>query len=46
VKFKESTNRLRVVAPENPTSSRFAEAVKALLQWNRRPPELLESPKA
>ena len=46
VKFKESTNRLRVVAPESPTISRFAESVKALLQWNRRPPELLESPKA
>ena len=44
VSFRESTQRLRVLAPESPTTSRFAGAVDALLQWTRRPPELLESP--
>ena len=44
VRFAESTRRLRVIAPENPTTSRFAAAIEALLQKTRRPPELLESP--
>ena len=41
IHFSESSCRLRVVAPETPSVSRFAEAVKALLQWPRRPAELL-----
>jgi diacylglycerol kinase family enzyme len=45
VRFCESTRRLRVISPETPSSSRFADAVNALLQWTRRPPELLVSPK-
>jgi YegS/Rv2252/BmrU family lipid kinase len=44
VRFAESSQRLRVVAPEIPTTSRFVEAVNGLLEWTRRPPELLEAP--
>ncbi len=44
VKFTESSQRLRVLAPETTTMSRFAGAVEALMQKARRPPELLESP--
>ena len=40
IRFAESSCRLRVIAPETPCTSRFAEAVKALTQWSRRPPEL------
>ncbi|MBK1882884.1 diacylglycerol kinase family lipid kinase [Luteolibacter pohnpeiensis] len=39
IRFAESSCRLRVIAPETPTVSWFAEAVKALLQWPRRPAE-------
>lgn len=46
VKFAAASRKLKVIAPETVTSSRFADAVKALLQWTRRPPELLESPRA
>lgn len=46
VKFAAGSRKLRVIAPETPEGSRFAEAVKALVQWTRRPPELLESPRA
>lgn len=40
VRFKESTNRLQVIAPEGPLAGRFAETLKSLLQWPRRQPEL------
>ncbi len=46
VRFQETTTRLRVVAPEVVPASWFAEAVKALLPGTRRPPEMLEAPKA
>jgi len=46
VKFAAASRKLRVIAPETPEGSRFAEAVNALVQWTRRPPELLESPRA
>ncbi|MFT3989860.1 MAG: diacylglycerol kinase family lipid kinase [Luteolibacter sp.] len=44
VKFAESAHRLRVLAPENPASGHFVDAVKSLLQWPNRPVELLTSP--
>ena len=40
VRFKDSTNRLQVIAPEGPLAGRFAETLKSLLQWPRRQPEL------
>lgn len=40
VRFKETCNRLRVLAPEEPFVGGFADAVKSLLQWPRRPAEL------
>lgn len=45
VKFAAASRKLRVIAPEIVTGSRFVDAVKALLQWTRRPPELMESPR-
>ena len=44
VRFVESANRLRVIAPEEAVVGRFADAVKSLLQWRRRPLEL-QSPR-
>lgn len=46
VRFAAASRKLRVIAPECVTGSRFADAVKALLQWTRRPPELLDTPRA
>ena len=40
VRFKETANRLRVIAPDGPLAGRFAETLKSLLQWPRRQPEL------
>ena len=40
VRFVESANRLRVIAPEEAVVGGFADAVKSLLQWPRRPLEL------
>ena len=40
VRFKETANRLRVLAPEGPLAGRFAETMKSMLQWPRRHPEL------
>lgn len=40
VRFVETANRLRVIAPEAPIVGGFADAVKSLLQWPRRPMEL------
>lgn len=40
VRFQETANRLRVIAPEGPLEGRFAETLKSLLQWPRRQPEL------
>ena len=41
VSFVESPHRLRVIAPEEPFTSRFVEAMKALLMpWPKRPVEL------
>ena len=43
VRFVETANRLRVLAPEEPIIGGFADAVKSLLQWPRRPVELQAS---
>lgn len=40
VRFKETANHLRVLAPEGPLAGNFAEALKSLLSWPRRQPEL------
>lgn len=40
IRFVETANRLRVLAPEEPIVGGFADAVKSLLQWPRRTPEL------
>lgn len=40
VRFAESANRLRVIAPEAPLAGGFAESVKSLLQWPRKAVEL------
>jgi len=40
VRFVETANRLRVLAPEAPLIGGFSDAVKALLRWPRRPAEL------
>ncbi len=40
VRFVETANRLRVLAPEEPMAGGFADAVKLLLQWPRRTDEL------
>ena len=40
VRFVETANRLRVIAPEEPLVGGFADAVKSLLQWPRRTEEL------
>lgn len=40
VRFQETAGRLRVLAPDGPLAGRFAEAMKSLLLWPRRQPEL------
>ncbi len=40
IRFAESANRLRVIAPEAPLAGGFADSVKSLLQWPRKPVEL------
>ena len=40
VRFLETPNRLRVLAPEEPIVGGFADIVKSMLQWPRRPTEL------
>ena len=40
IRFAESANRLRVIAPEAPLAGGFADTVKSLLQWPRKPAEL------
>jgi YegS/Rv2252/BmrU family lipid kinase len=40
VRFKDTSSSLRVIAPEGPLAGNFAEALKSLLQWPRRQPEL------
>jgi diacylglycerol kinase (ATP) len=46
VHFVETANRLRVIAPEEPIIGGFADAMKALLQWPRRPAAELQTTKA
>ncbi len=41
IRFADTDNRLRVIAPEEPLAGGFTDAVWALLPWSRRPPELL-----
>jgi diacylglycerol kinase (ATP) len=40
VRFVETANRVRVIAPEEPVVGGFADTVKSLLQWRRGPAEL------
>jgi diacylglycerol kinase (ATP) len=40
VRFKETANRLRVIAPEDPVIGGFGDMMRSLLQWRRRPEEL------
>lgn len=40
VRFVETANRLRVIAPEEPLAGGFTEVMRSLLQWPRRPAEL------
>jgi YegS/Rv2252/BmrU family lipid kinase len=40
VRFVETANRLRVLAPEGALAGTFAETMKSLLQWPRRQVEL------
>jgi YegS/Rv2252/BmrU family lipid kinase len=39
VHFKETANRLRVLAPEEPLEGTFADTLKSLLTWPRKQPE-------
>lgn len=39
VRFKETANRLRVLAPEGPLEGTFADTLKSLLSWPRKQPE-------
>ena len=39
----EAPGRLRVIAPEEPIGSRFAEAVKAIVSWTKWKPVELKS---
>jgi YegS/Rv2252/BmrU family lipid kinase len=41
IHFKETASQLRVLAPEAPLTGNFAESLKTLLQWPRKP---LEAP--
>lgn len=40
IRFADTTNRLRVIAPEQPLVGGFANKVKSLLQWPKRSAEL------
>ncbi len=40
ISFCETSSRLRVLAPEQPCGTPFADSVKALLQWPPKPYEL------
>ncbi len=43
VRFRETPNHLRVLAPDGPLAGNFAEILKSLLHWPRRQPELQTS---
>jgi diacylglycerol kinase (ATP) len=40
IQFKDTSNRLRVIAPEEPLVGGSTEVMRSLLQWPRRPAEL------
>ena len=40
IRFANTANKLRVIAPEEPLAGGFSEMVRSLLQWPRRPAEL------
>ncbi len=40
IRFADSANRLRVIAPEEPLVGGFGEVMKSLLQWPKKPAEL------
>ncbi len=40
VRFVDTAHRLRVIAPEEPLAGGFADAMRSLLQWPRKPAEL------
>lgn len=39
VTFRDTTSRLRVLSPEQPMGGAFADALRSLIQWPRRPAE-------
>jgi diacylglycerol kinase (ATP) len=43
VRFKETADHLRVLAPEGPLAGNFAETLRSLLAWPRRQPEIQTS---
>ncbi len=45
-KFKETSSRLRVIAPEEPCGTPFTDAVKAFLQWPPKLAEVTEEPRS
>ncbi len=40
IRFADSANRIKVIAPEEPLVSGFGEVMKSLLQWPKKPAEL------
>lgn len=46
VRFAESARRLRVIAPEEPVVSRFAEVMKAMTTWPKRVADPTAHPRA
>ncbi len=40
VRFADTASRLRVLAPEDPIEGRFAETMRFLFQWPKRPAEI------
>ncbi len=40
VRFKQASSRMRVLAPENPAAGGFADYLRNLIQWQKRPLEV------
>ena len=43
IRFRETADHLRVLAPDGPLAGNFAETLKSLLTWPRRQPEIQTS---
>jgi len=46
VDFKDTDNRLRVLAPEGPLGGNFAETLKSFFHWPKRQPDVQVSPRS